>query len=322
MTKTQPSKTKPITCPYCKELFSIPSLGQLECYWVDGYGAGFDDGQSAKDASPQRETFVVYDESSPYPPTESPSPSAVDRGEDNKLSKFDRITFCEALRDALDDHNRNEVMMQETVDDLSNLLRWLESNQESPHIVPPETVLVDCLASALETLEKYRTLVVEDQKNGAKFRLGEHAEVTIASIQKRLAEARVSLLASDESTKTAEALKFLRSRVVGFLASNNVYRVIDGEILKYDSTYQADTRRMRKKTVIDRNDRIQELEKELAELRDLIYGEDGYIESQKVLMKENATLRENREFWRLKAMEADGKFAELRERMGKYEEGK
>lgn len=40
------------------------------------------------------------------------------------------------------------------------------------------------------------------------------------------------------------------------------------------------------------------------------------------LEKENATLRENREFWRLKAMEADGKFAELRERLRKYEEGK
>lgn len=133
-------------------------------------------------------------------------------------------------------------------------------SKESPHIVPPETVLVDCLASALETLEKYRTLVVEDQKNGAKFRLGEHAEVTIASIQKRLAEACVSVTASDVTLKWTEARQTSYVRLL--------------------------------------NDRIQQLE------------------------KENATLRENREFWRLKAMEADGKFAELRERLRKYEEGK
>lgn len=47
------AKPKPVTCPYCKEVFSIPALGPSECYWVDGYYAGFGDGEKAcKEESP------------------------------------------------------------------------------------------------------------------------------------------------------------------------------------------------------------------------------------------------------------------------------
>lgn len=61
-------------------------------------------------------------------------------------------------------------------------------------------------------------------------------------------------------SEIAQALKRLRARVVGFQASNNVYRVIDEEIKKYDPTWIGDQRRARKKQIADRNDLVQDLQ--------------------------------------------------------------
>lgn len=92
----------------------------------------------------------------------------------------------------------------------------------------------------------------------------------LLEIEKR--DARILELESG----TANALKFLRERVVGYQASNNVFRVIEEEIRKYDPTYESfDSARLRRKQVADRNNIMEEQSKLLDEARKVIefYGD-------------------------------------------------
>lgn len=86
---------------------------------------------------------------------------------------------------------------------------------------------------------------------------------------------------NEEKIRTAEALKFLRTRVVGFQASNNVFRVIDEEILKYDKDYVPDTPRDRRKFVFDRNIQLQKSRELVGRLEPILKdleNEDWYWE--------------------------------------------
>lgn len=71
-------------------------------------------------------------------------------------------------------------------------------------------------------------------------------------------------------SKEALALKNLRNRIIGFQASVNVYRVIDDEIRRYDPHWQGDFSWQRKKTVVDRNEKIQRLERALERSREAL----------------------------------------------------
>ena len=72
--------------------------------------------------------------------------------------------------------------------------------------------------------------------------------------------------ALDEARRDkAETLKRLRARVVGYSASRNVFRVIDGEIQKADPSYKPNySARARSKVVIERNELVEELRVDLA----------------------------------------------------------
>lgn len=67
------------------------------------------------------------------------------------------------------------------------------------------------------------------------------------------------------SNDIAEALKYLKQRILGFQASNNVYRIINEEILKYDPSYDDfGVTKLRRNLVIDKSAEIESLRKELA----------------------------------------------------------
>ena len=69
-----------------------------------------------------------------------------------------------------------------------------------------------------------------------------------------------------EEIKIADALKFLRKRIVGFQASNNVFRVVDEEISKHDPDYQIpDGPMKRRRQIADRENLIKTLKAKLAQ---------------------------------------------------------